>query len=273
MAMTTIRSAEPRDYPAFARLFPELEVDEPVPAEERWHKTILAGMVLAEVGERAVGYVFYETLGDLSYIRNVVSDPAHRRSGIGRALMTEVARRARAAGSTRWALNVKPDNVAAIRLYESLGFEAAYEGETVRVRWDAIDPLEAGDVRAVELAPDDDAAFERALSIEAGLLASRRAKGSVVVATTRAGRPTGAASFDRQFPGSYPFKAESRAEAGALLRAMRERRLEISDSGTWRENGVQIFVQNAPYIRDALLSIGAAVVLRILHMTGPLPGP
>lgn len=269
--MTTIRSAEPRDYPAFARLFPELEVDEPVPAEERWQKTILPGMVLAEVEQRALGYVFYETLGDLCYIRNVVSDPAHRRNGIGRALMKEVARRAVDGGSTRWCLNVKPDNVAAIRLYESLGLEAAYEGETVRARWSAIDPLEPGDVRAVELGPEDDPTFEGALSIEAGLLASRRAKGSVILATMRAGRPTGAASFDRQFPGGYPFKAESRAEAGALLRAMRDRRLEISDCGSWRETGVQIFVQNAPDVRDALLSIGAVPVLRILHMTGPLP--
>ncbi len=271
--MTTIRSAEPRDYPAFARLFPELGVDEPVPAEERWQKMFLPGMVLAEVEGRPVGYAFSETLGDLCYIRNVVSDPGHRRSGIGRALMNEMARRARDAGSARWALNVKPDNVAAIKLYESLGFEAAYEGETVRVRWDAIEPLDPGDVRAVELAPEDDAAFEGALSIEAGLLASRRTRGSVILGTKTAARPTGAASFDRQFPGGYPFKAESRSEAGALLRAMRERRLEISDCGSWRESGVQIFVQNAPDVRDALLSIGAAVVLRILHMTGALPAP
>lgn len=271
--MATIRAAEPRDYPAFARLFPELQVEERVPPEDRWRSSMLPGTVLAEVEGQPAGYAFYEMLGDLCYIRNVVTDPAHRRTGIGRELMNDIARRARPRGSTRWALNVKPDNVAAVRLYESLGFSAAYEGETLRVEWPAADAFAASDLLATELDADDDARFEHALSIEAGLLASRRAKGSLVFATSRGGEPAGAVAFDREFPGAYPFKAKGRAEIGALLRAMRDRRLEITDCGSWRERGVQVFVEDAPHVRDAFASVGATLVLRILHMTGPLPAP
>lgn len=52
-------------------------------------------------------------------ILNVAVDPAQRRKGIARALLaSELAR-----GPGRWFLEVRASNAAALRLYESAGFE------------------------------------------------------------------------------------------------------------------------------------------------------
>jgi len=47
----------------------------------------------------------------------------HRRLGVGRALMEQAVDWARAAGVTKLELHVFPHNLAALRLYESMGFE------------------------------------------------------------------------------------------------------------------------------------------------------
>jgi GNAT superfamily N-acetyltransferase len=269
--MPTIRSAESTDYPSFARMFPELAVDEPVPPEDRFRASFLPGTLIAEQHGRAVGYAYTEVLGELCYIRNLVTAPEARRSGVAAALMREVLMRAHAASCTRWCLNVKPDNEPAVRLYEKLGFLPQYEGETLRVTWSAIDERAPHGSAAFELAPDDELAFEEALGVERGLLGSRRKKGALILATGTSSAPAAIVCFDQQFPGGYPFKARAAAEAGSLLRAMHARRAAIIDCGSWRELGVQIFVQDAPMLRDLLLSLGAAPVLRILHMAAPLP--
>jgi ribosomal-protein-alanine N-acetyltransferase len=54
-------------------------------------------------------------------ILNLAVDPAERRSGIARALLSEALARAQGA----WFLEVRASNAAAIRLYESAGFEIA----------------------------------------------------------------------------------------------------------------------------------------------------
>ncbi len=269
--MPTIRSAEPSDYASFARMFPELAVDEPVPPEDRFRALFLPGTLIAEQHGRAVGYVYSEVLGELCYIRNLVTAPEARRSGVAWALMQEVSRRARGASCTRWCLNVKPDNEPALRLYERMGFVPQYEGETLRVTWDAIDERAPRGTAAFELAPEDEPAFEQALGVERGLLGSRRKKAALLLATGTASEPTGVCGFDQLFPGGYPFKARGEADAGSLLHAMHARRAAIVDCGSWRERGVQIFVQDAPMVRDLLLSLGAERVLLILHMAGPLP--
>lgn len=49
-------------------------------------------------------------------------DPNSRRTGVSRALMAALHAEARAAGAHRIRLKVYPDNKAAVRLYESLGY-------------------------------------------------------------------------------------------------------------------------------------------------------
>lgn len=55
--------------------------------------------------------------------------PSAQGLGVGRAMMGEVRRRAEAEGFRRLHLTVSPDNLAAVRFYESLGFERSLEGD------------------------------------------------------------------------------------------------------------------------------------------------
>jgi N-acetylglutamate synthase len=59
--------------------------------------------------------------------------PEHRQKGYARSILRAVASRARAAGATTLWLQVETDNVAALRLYESEGFEVAYHYKTMRL--------------------------------------------------------------------------------------------------------------------------------------------
>jgi ribosomal protein S18 acetylase RimI-like enzyme len=80
-----------------------------VPAGATW-----ARLLTAE--RRGYGYV----ADDVPEITLGVS-PAHRRQGVARSVLTELAAQARAASYARLSLSVDPDNPAR-RLYESLGF-------------------------------------------------------------------------------------------------------------------------------------------------------
>lgn len=55
-------------------------------------------------------------------VSNVVVDPAHRRRGIGRALMEEALAHVRSRNGHRIILQVRADNQAAVHLYRDIGF-------------------------------------------------------------------------------------------------------------------------------------------------------
>jgi ribosomal-protein-alanine N-acetyltransferase len=75
-----------------------------------------------ELDGRVVGYsVVWEVAGERS-INNVAVDPACRRGGLGRRLVRDALDRARESGCHRVTLEVRPSNVAARKLYESMGF-------------------------------------------------------------------------------------------------------------------------------------------------------
>jgi len=62
---------------------------------------------------------------DRCHLCRIVVRPDARRRGLGRSLLAELLRRARAAGCTRASLCVYHENVAAVTLYRSLGFRPA----------------------------------------------------------------------------------------------------------------------------------------------------
>jgi aspartyl-tRNA(Asn)/glutamyl-tRNA(Gln) amidotransferase subunit A len=59
------------------------------------------------------------------HLVRIITDPAERRAGHAGALVTRLLERARARGAAVASLNVRPDNAAAARLYERLGFRPA----------------------------------------------------------------------------------------------------------------------------------------------------
>jgi [ribosomal protein S18]-alanine N-acetyltransferase len=69
-----------------------------------------------------VGYILFWLLSDEIDIHNVAVHSEFRRRGIGRLLIEQVVLEARRRGSTRVTLEVRRSNLAAQKLYESIGF-------------------------------------------------------------------------------------------------------------------------------------------------------
>jgi ribosomal-protein-alanine N-acetyltransferase len=74
------------------------------------------------VGGVAVGYLVARAAADEGEILNVSVAPPHRRRGLARALTRHALERLAARGVAAVYLEVRESNVAARRLYESLGF-------------------------------------------------------------------------------------------------------------------------------------------------------
>ena len=97
-------------YPWSSRFFlQELEVE-------------CARSVLAEVNGRIVGYVLFWLLPDEVDIHNIAVHGEFRRRGLGRLLLHQVVARAQRRLSIRVTLEVRVSNMAAHRLYASMGF-------------------------------------------------------------------------------------------------------------------------------------------------------
>ncbi len=70
------------------------------------------------------GFLMGRTVADEAELLTLAVDPAARRAGTGRALVTRFAAGARTRAATRAFLEVASDNPAALALYESTGWRA-----------------------------------------------------------------------------------------------------------------------------------------------------
>jgi ribosomal-protein-alanine N-acetyltransferase len=73
---------------------------------------------------RLVGYGGFWLIMDEAHISNIALHPDHRRKGLGRKLLARLLGQAVERGATKGALEVRPSNEAAQRLYDSFGFKA-----------------------------------------------------------------------------------------------------------------------------------------------------
>jgi len=286
-----VRRARPADYPAFVRLFPELQVDDPVPSAPQWEAAIAPWTWLIEpeaVGEAAaaggvVGYCYCQEYEDTGYVRHVVVAPEARRAGVGRALMRFVAAELRGTGRRRWCLNVKPHNVAALRLYESFGLEVRHEAAIVRMSWALLDGLgpAASAQPASEAAP---AVVVRALAaarfslgeacfgLPRGQLDAVARQGRVlfeaVPASGGADAPVGLAAFDPGFPRAFPFRLRSGQSALApMLHALRARALPVHDHV---QLVFELTCEDERVAVARILEAGGTLRDRVLHLEGRL---
>jgi ribosomal-protein-alanine N-acetyltransferase len=78
--------------------------------------------VVAEIGGSLAGFAIAERSGARGHIVTIDVASAHRRRGVGRALLREVVRRLEESGALRIRLEVDLRNGGAIRFYERLGF-------------------------------------------------------------------------------------------------------------------------------------------------------
>lgn len=258
-----IRDAVVADYEAYTRLLPELGTGDPVPSRERF-AVMCDRMLVATDDAGVIGYALFEVLADVGYVRNLVSHPARRRQGVGAALMDAMRARFAAAGARTWCLNVKPDNHAAIALYQRCGLAPAYRSYMLRMPRAAPAAAPVADLAFAPITPDDDAAVEATTGLLRGQLASARAKpGRMLLQLRHRGVLAGAAVFDPAFPGAFPFRVLDAALGPAALEALRA----LAPAGAPH---VQVGVEDHDALRDILLAAGAQLHLEILHMRGPL---
>jgi GNAT superfamily N-acetyltransferase len=117
-----IRPATALDHGTFARLFVELDVDEPPWDQARFAAEMLATTLIAEEGEQPIGYAFFRVEGDNAHVSQIVVVREARRHGVGSALFRAIAKHARREACTSWSLNVKRRNAGASVL-RALGSE------------------------------------------------------------------------------------------------------------------------------------------------------
>jgi GNAT superfamily N-acetyltransferase len=259
------RPAEPEDYAQFLRSFVELGVADIPPDRERWVRDRLPSTLIFELEGKFAAYAFFEKLAQTGYVRQVVVDPSARRRGVAGAVMEDLRGRFAAAGCTEWCLNVKPDNLPAIRVYERAGLRPAFRSQALRLDWSSVPALPAVDPGWVVEAPrsHEDAELESAFALDRGLMAARRGRRDVRILVLRAqGRTLGLASFDPQLPGAFPFAAHSAGVARGLLEG-----LQPSAAGAaW----LTLVVQDDDPLCRTLQAAGAVVTLAFVHYRGEL---
>lgn len=265
--MLSIRRATQADYADVVHWMAELAVNDTPPTRDRWQNQYMTGTVIAEQGRQAAGYAFYQINDEEVYVRNIVTAPAFRRSGVARALMRWIAEHARDEGAQTWRLNVKPDNRAALGLYESLGMHRKHASAALRIDFDACAQLRAA--RQVEriVSESDWATLEARHGLASGMIASRAEHGDAVLATCDMhGRGRGLRSLavlDLGFPGAFVFKPEDVPDAEALLRSMAAQ----CPSGS---SILQVVVENDEPMIEHLVERGARVQMRFVHYEGEL---
>lgn len=262
-----VRQATRGDHPSFVRLFPELGVDDPIQDEQRFHESMVPTTLIAESAEGGVvlGYTYYQLMKDVAYVRHLVTAPEARRQGVGRRLLQGIVERARAVPCTTWCLNVKPENAAAVALYEGLGMKEAFATRALVIAWSKVTGNDPEGVTSRAIAPEDDARVEPPMQLLTGQLANNRElPGRVLQMLEEGGEVVGATVFNVDFPGAYPFRAARPELALVLLRALRPYARAHHDS-------LNVVCEGQPAIADALIAAGATVKLDLVHLKGPLP--
>jgi GNAT superfamily N-acetyltransferase len=155
-----IRAAARVDVPELLRLIRELAIYEKLEDQARGTGPALAEALfgtrpacealVAEVDGRAVGFALYFTTFSTFlckpgvYLEDLFVEPAHRGSGIGKALLRRLAALAVERGGGRFEWRVLDWNEPSIRFYESLGAVVMREWLLARITGPALEQLATG---------------------------------------------------------------------------------------------------------------------------------
>jgi ribosomal protein S18 acetylase RimI-like enzyme len=259
-----VRNATLDDYLAFSRLFPELLVDDPVPGLDVWVSALVPSTWIAARDGEVLGYCYFHEYAETGYVRNIVVAPTERGRGVGRALMQATAEHLRLHGKTSWRLNVKPDNRAALALYDRMGMHTKYSAKSLRLPWAASNSLPVGNAVVRALTSDRDAALEDLLDLPCGQLAAARGLGRILLEaiSSNGKRSVGLAVFDPKFPGAFPFRVKEIDAVTPLLTAMRQH--------VPTDEHVTLVAEDDARLAELLESVGASLRHETLHMEGAL---
>jgi len=264
-ASFAVRRALESDHSAFAALYPELKVNDSVPGRHVWEAEIAPFAWVAAMGDDVVGYCYCQEYDDTGYLRNLVVAARARRRGVGRALMQTAAAHLRRKGKQFWRLNVKPDNEAALALYEQMGLRVQYASTALRLPWQALDAIPDGKAAVRPLSPARDAAIESRFELPRGQIAFARGLGRLLFEAVAAASdgPAGLAVFDPGFPGAFPFRVVDLEALAPLLRTLRSHARPGDDF-------VGLVAEDDPRLVELLVRAGAEVRDEMLHLQGTL---
>ncbi|HUS27668.1 MAG TPA: GNAT family N-acetyltransferase [Kofleriaceae bacterium] len=260
-----IRAARPDDYDACVRLHAELGVPDPVPERAEWVATNMQRIaVVTDEEDQAIGYMSWRGYGPLAHVMHLAVDPAHRGRRLGEQLLVHARDEAKAAGCTRWYLNVKRDNAPALKLYERVGLRIELESFAMKLPWANV-PRVAARHRLADTSADD-ATIERLFNVPADRVASFRARGSFRLVTLRddADALLGFAAFSPGFPGAATFCTRSPNLAIPLLEAMRH----YADP---QFDYVRVTIEGDRPLAEAVLALGAELTFEILRLSATIP--
>ena len=260
----TVRQSTAEDHLLYLRLLPELGVDDPPPDAAKWASALSDSTLIAERGGESVGACTWVKLEGNGHVRALMVDPRARRLGVGRALLEAVAHRLRAAGCTKWTLNVKPENTAAVALYLSLGFRRDFAAVAMRLSWSLVEDLPFGrPVESRPVTPADDQALERLFTLSPGQLEGLRKSNRILLTLVDETGVAALSAYDPAYPGAFPFRVKEPGLARALLEAMRPHALPGAE---W----TGVVVENDDALVKVLKNLGATVRMDIDHYTGLL---
>jgi GNAT superfamily N-acetyltransferase len=164
LGSSTIRVARPEDVPLLIELFRELaayeHLEDEVRATEELVERALFGerpsaeALIAEVGGETAGYaLFFPTFSTFLAIQGIWLEdlfvrPAHRRGGVGKALLAAVASVARERGGERLEWSALDWNELALGFYRGIGAQTMNEWVTHRLIGESLSALagESGEV-------------------------------------------------------------------------------------------------------------------------------
>jgi GNAT superfamily N-acetyltransferase len=268
MPAATLRPATAADYDAYVALVAELGIPDPVPGRDRFVEAILPRVTVAcDAAGEVVGYATWRPYGATAHLVNIAVLPRVRGQRIGEQLMAAVRAQAIAAGCTRWYLNVKRDNAAAIRLYERCGLRVAFAAAALEIPWTVADALpRTPGVTGDLVAPDEDAAIGARFGHTADRMTWLRTAGrrTMVVARAAADSVVGFAAFDPHHPGATPFTVASPDHAGDLLAACRPYALHD------RFAFIRITAEDDAALTALLVAAGAIVQFEMFQLAAPL---
>jgi len=243
-----IRPARLTDFAAVASLCSDLGIAAPP----------LRGTLIDERDGAVAGYVRFQMLGQVGYVRDLVTAP--RATDAGLSLMLAAAAALRAAGVREWHLDARPESHA-ISVYEQLGMRPAHRSTALRFPWSRLPELPGEPATALSVSAADDEDLERGLGLLSGQLAMARQRPRTVIRQLRDDdcAPVGVAALDAS--GARIFAVARPSLAAPLLAALRPYAL-TSDVALVLDDDALVAYLSAH---------GAQVVLRLLHYTGPVP--
>lgn len=99
-----------------------------------WHLTTFRGeihnrpisspsVIVHRLERKIIGYVIYWHIQDEIQVSNIAVHPDFRRMGVGESVLRQVLSQLKKEGAKYVSLEVRPSNMAAIKLYNKLGFD------------------------------------------------------------------------------------------------------------------------------------------------------